>query len=228
MKAFILAAGLGKRMRPLTLDTPKPLLKVKGQSLIERLIAKLRDIGIQDYVINCSWKAQQLMEALGDGQRLGVHIQWSYEEPPLGTAGALRKAAPLLGEQPFILHNSDVWSDFPYSKLLQPLNDRQEGHLILVPNPDHHRKGDFELKKSGLLVQGAQATSTYSGIALLHPQCISSFPAKKPVFSLREVFAYSSLHHRLTGEIHTGSWFDVGTLDRLQQLETYLIDNKIT
>ena len=224
MKAFILAAGQGKRMRPLTEKTPKPLVTVNGTPLIEHLIIKLAKINIRELVINCSWLAEQLMERIGDGDRFDVQIEWSYEDRLLDTAGAINQASHLLGDQPFLLHNSDVWCDLSYQQLLQPLSDEQQARLILVPNPSHNQRGDFNLNQSGLITKNSNNDSgyTYSGISVIRPEMITKYPNKRDCFPLREVFFHVIEQQGLYGQAHHGHWSDVGTLERLQQLENYL------
>ena len=217
MKAMILAAGEGRRMRPLTLETPKPLLQVRGVSLIEHHIRRLKGVGIRDVVINVAYLGEKIRTALGDGAHLGVSIQYSIEPEPLETAGALLHALPLLGDKPFLLINGDVWTDYPCAKLSEqpPLG---HGHLVLVPNPPHKAGGDFSLDPEGGVQILGESGFTFSGISLLSPQLIRDYPHPRRQFPLREVFEWAIQHSALTGELFTGTWCDVGTPERLADL----------
>ena len=159
MKAMILAAGYGKRMRPLTDHTPKPLLEVGGKALIEYHIEKLRDAGIESLVINTGWLGEVLANTLGDGARYGIPIQYSREGTPLETAGGIRRALPLLGDAPFVLVNGDIWTDYDLSRLVAHRPDPV--HLVLVNNPDHHRDGDFHLTEGGRVRDNTGPRLTY-------------------------------------------------------------------
>lgn len=173
MKAMILAAGMGNRMRPLTLHTPKPLLVVGGKPLIVWHIEKLQKIGVTEIVINTAWLGEKLANTLGDGSQFGVTILWSHEGEGLETAGGIINALPLLGTEPFILVNGDVWTTMDFSTLLDvDLSDKQ-AHLVLVDNPPQHTKGDFILANDLAYTfeqdQLGEAL-TYSGVAVLKPQ----------------------------------------------------------
>jgi MurNAc alpha-1-phosphate uridylyltransferase len=218
MKAMILAAGEGRRMRPLTLEIPKPLLPVKGTSLIVHHIQRLKNAGVCDFIINIAYLGEKIRAALGDGKQFGVRIQYSVEPEPLETAGALLHALPLLGETPFILINGDVWTDYPFAPLSRrPLNNL--GHLILVPNPAHKLMGDFSLGENGLLQELDGETSfTFSGISLLSPKLISTYPQLRAKFPLREILGWAIQKRQLTAEVFDGVWCDVGTPERLAEL----------
>lgn len=218
MKAMILAAGEGRRMRPLTLATPKPLLQVRGTSLIEHHIHRLAAAGIRELVVNVAYLGEKIREALGDGARLGVSIQYSVEPEPLETAGALHHALPVLGDEPFLLVNGDVWTDYPFARLAEkPLIG--DGHLVLVPNPPHKTGSDFSLSADGALrmAEGGDG-HTFSGISLLSPRLIRHYPRARRQFPLREVFDWAIQRSALTGELFTGTWCDVGTPERLAEL----------
>jgi len=229
MKAMILAAGFGSRMRPLTLTTPKPLLKAGGKSLIEHQLLRLKAAGIQDVVINVAYLGDQIQAVLGDGQQYEMQISYSVETEPLETAGAILKAAPLLGEQPFLLLNADVWCDLDLLELSQLSLGPRAGHLVLVPNPEHKLQGDFVLGAGSFLqknnaaeagVDGAsQRTYTYSGIALLTPSLVTAYPNRREAFPLREVFDLAIERQSLSAQVYSGDWRDIGTPDRLQQLD---------
>ena len=146
MKAMILAAGFGERLRPLTEKTPKPLLKVGVKPLIQYHIERLASAGVRELVINTSWLGDQIESFLGDGSRFGVSIAWSREAEPLDTGGGIRRALPLLGSDPFLVINGDVWTNYPLDSLVErEWADEIEAHLVLVPNPTHNPEGDFTL-----------------------------------------------------------------------------------
>ena len=188
MKAMILAAGLGSRMRPLTLYKPKPLLEVGGKPLIVWHIEKLKEIGVTEIVINSAWLADVLIGALGDGSKFGVKILWTREDEGLETAGGIINALPLLGTEPFILVNGDVWTTFDFEALLNVQLGQDLAHLVFTANPPQHQNGDFTLSK-GRAYTFDQAHSgealTYSGIALIDPAMFDGLEAgKRPLAPL--------------------------------------------
>lgn len=218
MKAMILAAGRGERLRPLTDTTPKPLIKVGGEELIVRHIKKLRDIGIVDIVVNSAHLHEQIEERLGDGSEFGVHIAHSVEGPGgLETAGGIIKALPYLGEEPFLTLNADTLMDADYRQFLLPKVEVGEAQLFLIKNPEHHLQGDFDLK-DGTAVMGC--SYTFSGAALYSPQIFSSMPVQR--LPLRPVFEKLAAEGHLKGSLLEGRWFDVGTLQRLHEAEQYM------
>jgi len=217
MKALILAAGRGERMRPLTETTPKPLLRVGGQCLIEYHLHALASAGVKEIVINHSWLGQQIVDALGDGHRYGVDIVYSAEgEPPLETAGGIIQALPLLDHAPFILVNGDIWTDYDFSRLPQTLDGM--AHLVLVANPRHHREGDFALATHILKNSGDKLT--YSGIGVYSPALFANLPAG--VRPLAPLLRAAVERGEISGEWYRGQWWDIGTPERLQQLDTLL------
>ncbi|KPU61294.1 nucleotidyl transferase family protein [Pseudomonas fluorescens] len=220
MKAMILAAGKGERMRPLTLTTPKPLVRAGGVPLIEYHLRALAAAGFTDIVINHAWLGQQIEGFLGDGSRYGVSIQYSAEGEPLETGGGIFRALPLLGDEAFVVVNGDIWTDYDFSVLHQPINGL--AHLVLVSNPPHHPAGDFCLVET--LVRDGQpeaATLTYSGIAVLHPQLFDGCTAG--AFKLAPLLRKAMADGQVTGERLKGHWVDVGTHERLAEVES-LID----
>jgi N-acetyl-alpha-D-muramate 1-phosphate uridylyltransferase len=220
MRAMILAAGHGKRMLPLTESTPKPLLKAGAYSLIEWQIIKLAKAGIRELVINLHHLGEQIPEALGDGSRYGVTIQYSVESELLETAGGIIKALPLLGEEAFAVVNSDVWTDYDFS-LLKPLDPAQTlVHLVLVPNAPHHPQGDFHLSADGRVSDNADPRCTFSGISVLHPQLFAGLPVQR--LPLLPVLRQAMSQHQVTGEYFTGDWQDIGSPERLKALECRL------
>jgi len=227
-RAMILAAGLGKRMRPLTDHTPKPLLPVAGKPLIVWQIERLRAAGFTELVINHAHLGQRLEDALGDGAALGVHIQWSREPEPLETAGGIATALPLLGEAPFLVTNGDVYVAFDYARLIPVLTAMQGGaatqaHLMLVDNPPHHPQGDFVLAGGyvGLPPTHAAGALTFSGIGCYQPTLFNGIaPGQKA--GLAALLTAAMLKKQVTGEHFTGRWEDVGTPERLAMLDREL------
>lgn len=215
---MILAAGRGERMRPLTEKLPKPLLEAGGHRLIEYHLAALRKHGIGDVVINLSWFGGHIREALGDGKAHGLAIRYSEEGPePLGTGGGLFAALPLLGTEPFLVVNGDIWSDFALKSLKPPPDSF--AHLVLVANPGHHPEGDFGVDSEGR-IRPLPARLTYSGISVLHPRLFEG--CEHGVFPLRPLLDRAMLSGRLTGQRHAGAWTDVGTPARLAALDAEL------
>jgi len=216
MKAMILAAGKGERMRPLTLHTPKPLVQAAGKPLIEYHLEALARAGFTEVVINHAWLGEQIEAHLGDGQRFGLSIRYSPEGEPLETGGGIFKALPLLGNEPFLLVNGDIWTDYDFAGLRAPLDGL--AHLVLVDNPGHHGRGDFRLL-DGRVVDGddAPGTLTFSGISVLHP---ALFDGCQPgAFKLAPLLRQAMAEGRVSGERHSGLWVDVGTLERLAAVE---------
>lgn len=232
MKALIFAAGLGERMRPLTDHTPKPLLAVAGVPLIEWHLQRLAALGIKDVVINTSWLAEQFPQQLGDGSRWGLRLHFSYEgTTPLETGGGMCNALPLLGDAPFIAVNGDIWSDFNFTRLPSTLDGL--AHLVMVANPEHHPRGDFILGQDGQLRDdGDAARLTFSGIGLYRPALLQDWRAvigdaegsaeTPPRFKLAPLLRAAMAKGAISGQRHTGAWTDVGTPQRLQQLDAEL------
>ena len=229
MKAMILAAGLGNRMRPLTLHTPKPLLEVGEKPLIVWHIEKLQKIGVTEIVINTAWLGEKLANALGDGSQFGVKILWSHEGEGLETAGGIINALPLLGDEPFILVNGDVWTTMDFASLLDVQLGEQQAHLVLVENPPQHLKGDFILS-NGLAYTFEQEklgeALTYSGIAVLHPRMFVGLEnGKRP---LAPLLKQAMQQQQVSAEKLQGIWVDVGTPERLEQLDQQIKQNKFS
>ena len=236
MKVMILAAGLGKRMLPLTEHTPKPLLPVAGKPLISHHLEHLQRAGFKQVVINTAHLGEQIEAALGDGEKFGLSIQYSHEEQPLETAGGIIKALPLLGEQPFLVINGDVWSDLPLSALKSCghfFENNHLAHLVLVNNPPHHPEGDFILdagsafgtsgdaflleNKAGGAVETAY---TFSGISVLSPELFAGCPAGS--LALAPLLRNAIERGQVSGSLYQGSWCDVGTPTRLKELDQLL------
>jgi MurNAc alpha-1-phosphate uridylyltransferase len=229
MKAMILAAGKGERLRPLTLHTPKPLVRAGGVPLIEHHVRALAAAGFSELVINHAWLGQQIEDYLGDGSRFGVSIAYSAEGEPLETGGGIVQALPLLGDQPFALINGDIFTDYPFAQLRRPLSGL--AHLVLVDNPGHHLRGDFCLQAGKVtdaqVGQDSQDSPclnrpslTYSGVAVLSPALFAGCEAG--VFSLAPLLRAAMAVGQVSGERFDGCWVDVGTHERLAQVERLL------
>lgn len=216
MKAMILAAGRGERMLPLTKNLPKPLILVHGIPLIEYKILALKKAGITDIVINLHYLGEQIVACLGDGQKFGVAIKYSEEQSLLETAGGIRNALPLLGNDPFLVVPADTMMDMDFSKL-QSLPEGSEAHLIMVANPNHHSDGDYGIDASGKLsLEGPKFT--YSSVALFSPDYFSTLEAGPQL--LRDLFQETIAKKLVTGEYFDGFWADIGTPERLQEINT--------
>ena len=220
MKAMILAAGLGNRMRPLTLYKPKPLLEVGGKALIVWHIEKLKSIGVTEIVINSAWLADVLIGALGDGSQFGVNIRWTREAEGLETAGGIINALPLLGTEPFILVNGDVWTTFDFADLLKINLQDDLAHLVFVENPTQHPKGDFTLKEDRAFTfeQNVEGESlTFSGVSVINPKMFDGLEqGKRP---LAPLLKDAMLNGKVSAEKMQAAWVDVGTPERLTALD---------
>jgi MurNAc alpha-1-phosphate uridylyltransferase len=244
MKALIFAAGLGERMRPLTDNTPKPLLPVGGKPLIVWHLQKLAATGIYDVVINTSWLAKQFPDMLGDGSQFGLHLEYTYEGPtPLETGGGMWHALPLLGrerisEECFLAINGDIWTDYDFGKL--PREPEGDAHLVMVDNPEHNPRGDFTLLQDGHVLSSAPHPDevgetgdtgtrlTFAGIGVYRPslfddwrRIIGQAPGareKPPRFKLAPLLRAAMGRSAVTGERHPSQWTDVGTPERLDML----------
>lgn len=220
MKAMILAAGRGERMRPLTDHTPKPLLLAGGKPLIVWHIERLAEAGFRDLVINHAHLGEKLVAALGDGHRWGVRIAWSPEPAgALETAGGIAKALPLLGDTPFLVVNGDIWSDWDFHRA-HTLTNRL-AHLVMMDNPAHHAGGDFRLDGEQLKPADGGPTLTYCGIGVFSPSFFANVPAGAAM-KLRPLLDAAIPRGIVTGERHTGRWVDVGTPERLAALDREL------
>ena len=229
-QAMILAAGKGTRLRPLTLETPKPLVEVGGQPLIIWHIKALQAAGITDITINASWLADKLMDTLGDGTQFGVQLHWSLEaDEPLETAGGIFKALQTgkLKNEPFILVNSDVWTTFDFSQLVTyELSADQRAHLLLIDNPEHNECGDFAIN-NGLASEQAIGDAdkyTFAGISVVSPQLVDGLVSGQSA-ALGPLLRQAMIKFQVTAEIMHDNWIDVGTPERLEQVNTF-IENK--
>ena len=220
MKAMILAAGHGERMRPLSDVTPKPLLQAGGKPLIVWTLERLRDGGIREIVINHAHLGAQIESALGDGDRYGVRIRYSPEREALETAGGIANALDLLGDAPFIAVAGDIYCDWDFAKICSRDLAGNLAHLVLVPNPPHHLEGDFTLDQSALRNDGLPR-HTFSGIALYHPRLFAGL-APGSRHKLAPLLREAADAGKASGELHTGHWFDIGTPQRLAELDQRL------
>ena len=217
---MILAAGLGKRMQPLTANLPKPLLKVGGKPLIEHQIERLKDAGVTEFVINHFYLGRMIEEHLGNGSTLGIKIVYSREPIQLETAGGIIKSLPKLQDESFIVVNADVWSDFAFAPL-QPVDgvDRL-AHLVLVRNAEHNPLGDFYINDRGRVHEDPEAEGerlTFSGISVMHRNLFAGLPIQP--MSVIPLLQQAMLENKVSGEIHSGVWVDVGTPERLQEVQ---------
>ncbi len=214
MRAMILAAGRGERLRPLTDELPKPLVDLAGKPLIEYHLESLAGAGFREVVINQGHLGDFLPTALGDGRRWGIRIHWSDEQPAaLETGGGIFQALPLLGDGPFLVVNGDVWTDYPFARLRAVKCDR--AHLVLVPNPAHNPHGDFTLL-AGRVREAGSDMHTFSGIAVYHPRLFAGCRPGK--FSVVPLLRAAMRDHLVTGELYPGGWNDIGTVERLEAL----------
>lgn len=218
MKAMILAAGRGERLRPLTDRVPKPLIEAGGETLIGRHLRRLSAAGISDVVINLAHLGEQIRGALGDGEQFGSRIRYSLEpEGALETGGGIRNALDLLGDEPFLVINGDIWTAYPFEQLI----DLREcpAHLVVVPNPPHNPRGDCDLDAAGRLLPG-EGPLTFSGIGVYQP---GLFAGRQPDrFPLWRLIQAAAARGEVTGERYQGAWFDVGAPGRLARLREFL------
>jgi MurNAc alpha-1-phosphate uridylyltransferase len=228
MKAMILAAGRGERMRPLTDHTPKPLLTVGGKPLIVWHLEKLAAAGFRDAVINHAHLGEQIEATLGTGEKWGLTLHYSSEPPgALETAGGIATALPLLGTAPFLVVNGDVWCDVDFGHFCRstvenrPTCPTAGARLLLVPNPAHHPRGDFSLDGGHITLACNDATFTYAGIGIYDPALFRDVPAHQPM-KLRPLLDAAIAAGTLQGDIHRGRWVDVGTPARLAELDQEL------
>ena len=207
MKAMLLAAGRGRRLAPLTDRTPKPLLPVHGQSLIQRILGRLKQAGIREAVINTHHLAQQIESTIGDGTTIGLPIRYSRESELLETGGGIKKALPLLNADVFIICNADIYSDFDFANTPPGLAKGDLAHLVLVPTPASRQSGDFDCSAGRIHSRGSDYV--YAGIALIHRDLFIDSP--QGAFSLRDLLFAAVENGRVSAQIHRGKWTDIGT-----------------
>jgi MurNAc alpha-1-phosphate uridylyltransferase len=214
MRAMILAAGRGERLRPVTDSIPKPLVEIAGKPLIEYHLQALANAGFREIIINQGHLGDMLPAVIGDGSRWGVTIHWSDEQPEaLETGGGIFKALPLLGSTPFLVVNGDIWTDYPYARLRAIKCD--QAHLVMIPNPPQHAAGDFSLQQARIRDEGDNKL-TFSGISVYHPRLFEG--CKPGKFSVVPLLRSAMETHLVTGEEYRGEWEDIGTLERLESL----------
>ena len=218
MKVMILAAGRGERMGNLTQNCPKPLLKVKGRCLIDWHLIKLYDAGFKDVVINVAYLSKEIIEFVGDGSKWRLNISISEEEQALETAGGIKKAIKYLGDEPFLVINADIFSDYNYKQLkMISLQKKTMGHLVLVNNPKHNLKGDFGLMDDGVLTLNSNSPLTFSGIAIYEPKLFSELTEGNKI-KLAPILEIAINKKCIQGELFEGLWSDVGTPERLNMI----------
>lgn len=214
MRAMVLAAGRGERLRPLTDTIPKPLLPVGSGCLIEQNLIRLAAAGVTDVVINVSYLAKQIIQYLGNGARYGLNVEYSYDgEECLGTGGGVYKALSMLGDKPFWVVSADVWSEFSFVD--NSLCDEDLAHLVMVPNPEFHTKGDYGLDDQGKLTMQLPKL-TYAGIGLIRPELFAD--CEPGIFSFSPLINRAMQLSAVSGELYEGSWFNVGTAREFQRL----------
>lgn len=219
MKAMILAAGRGERLRPLTDTCPKPLIPLNGKPLIQYHIEKLAALNLDALVINHAWLGEQFEQTFGKGEAFGLPILYSAEPAGgLETAGGIIQALPMLGDEPFWVINGDVYTDLDFSCLPIKLTEGQLAHIILVPTPDFKTQGDFGLSEQGLVTP--QGEWTFSGISLIHPDLLKHFSPQR--LALAPILREAMQSGLVSGEVYSGLWSDVGTIERLEQIESIL------
>lgn len=226
MKAMILAAGRGQRMRPLTDHTPKPLLPVHGQPLIVWHLQRLAAAGITEIVINHAWLGEQIERTLDHGHQWGVSIRYSAESPALETAGGIARALPLLGDDPFLVINGDIWCDWPLKNAFDAADALKRhraalAHLVLVDNPAHNQAGDFVLAPDALVLAAGSPRLTFSGVGIYKPALFQAIDPDTPT-PLAPLLRQAMTERAIYGEHHVGRWIDVGTPERLDALARLL------
>lgn len=216
MKAMVLAAGRGERLRPLTDTLPKSLVEVRGESLLERHLRHIRSAGIDTVIVNLGWLGEKIVERIGTGERFGLDVRYSDERDGiLDTGGGIYKALPLLGDEPFLVVNADIYTNMPVPEVT--LAGDQLGHLVLVPMPHYSERGDFDLDE-GLVRRGEVPAYTFSGIAVYRPEIFAGCKAGR--FSLVPLMFAAADAGRLAGSLYRGAWADIGTPERLAALQS--------
>jgi MurNAc alpha-1-phosphate uridylyltransferase len=212
---MVLAAGKGERLRPLTEHTPKPLIQVRGKSLLAHQLGWLRDAGIRNVVINLHHLGEQISDFCGSGEAYGLKIRYSRETQLLETGGGIVNALPLLGDEPFLLMNGDIFTDFPLASLCN-LPDWADVHLLVTPKPAYRTAGDFEFADGRITRRGE--AYVYCGIAILRPELFTD--AASGAFSLRDLFFKAIEKGRISAQVHNGYWIDIGSAEQLQAVNS--------
>ncbi len=215
MRAMVLAAGRGERLRPLTDEVPKSLVEVRGESLLERHLANIHAAGVRTVVVNLGWLGDRIVERIGSGKRYGLNVLYSQEgDNILETGGGIHKALPMLGDAPFLVINADIFTDMPVPEI--KLADQHIGHLVMVPSPDYRDGGDFDIE-DGLIRNGETQRLTFSGVAMYRP---SFFDGCKPGrFPLAPMLREAAENGQLSGSLYEGVWADIGTPERLKAIQ---------
>lgn len=223
MKVMILAAGRGERMRPLTDTTPKPLLMAGNKRLIEYHLTNLANAGFKEVVINVAWLGQQIIDTIGSGEKYNLNIIYSNEgDQALETGGGIFNALALLGEEPFLVINGDIWTDYPLENLYDyPLKDK--AHLVLVNNPEHNPQGDFSIL-DGRLVEGVSEKCTFSGLGVYSSSFFET--SDKGKYPLAPMIRNYINKDKISAELYQGKWMDIGTQERLEDLSAYSKEQK--
>ena len=224
MKAVILAAGKGARLLPLTLTTPKPLLQAGGRRLLDYSLERMATAGVSEVLINVHHLANQIQDYVGDGSHWGLKVHWFVEPKLLDTGGALRNMLPVLGDSPCVVLSADIWTDYPLQQLL--VSGRNNAlHLLLVPNPPFHRQGDFQFQSAAAITGQVQQKNSglsynYGGYAVVQPALIRQ--VEEAVFPMRRLMDLAIAEQSCTGELWSGRWFNVGTIEQLASLDAAL------
>ncbi|MDJ0708977.1 MAG: nucleotidyltransferase family protein [Woeseiaceae bacterium] len=215
MRAMVLAAGRGERLRPLTDEVPKSLVDVRGKSLLERHLASIGEAGIRTIVINLGWLGEKIVERIGTGDRYGLTVVYSQEgDNILETGGGIHKALPMLGHEPFLVVNADIYTDMPVPDI--QLADDHLGHLVMVPSPDYRERGDFTIEH-GLIRNGENPSLTFSGVAIYRPEFFAYCEPGR--FPLAPMLREAADNGRLSGSLYNGLWADIGTPERLKAVQ---------
>lgn len=223
MKAMILCAGRGERMRPLTNTLPKPLLQVNHEPMLIHMLRALKHAGFSECVINVSHLGDMIMHVVGDGASVEMNVQYSIEETPLETAGGVIKALPLLGDEPFLIVSGDIYTNFEFATLCNmPLNGNL-AHCIMVPNPPYHPEGDFCLNDNRLLSFQGDKAYTYGNIGVYHPALFANRPIER--IGIGAVLRTAIIQNLVSGQLFRGGWYNVGTPEDLQMLNKLLAEN---
>ncbi len=226
MKAMVLAAGFGKRLGALTEDRPKALVKVAGKPLIDYVLEKLRLAGFKEIVINLHFKAQMIQEALGNGERYGLSIQYSDEDDILETGGGIANALPLLGDEPFLLMSSDIFTEFDLASLREYDLGKDEAHCVMVPTPQAKTRHDYSIDKDNRLIPASEQGVTYGNIGVISPKLIRRLIGKR-YFRLVEALDLGVSHDLISAELYQGPWYNCGTSEDLKALEDFFETRKV-
>ncbi len=215
MRAMLLAAGRGERLRPLTDEVPKSLVEVRGESLLERHLASIHAAGVRTVVINLGWLGDRIVERVGSGERYGLNVLYSQGgENILETGGGIHKALPMLGDEPFLVINADIYTDMPMPRI--ELAAEHVGHLVMVPSPGYRDGGDFDIE-DGLIRNGETQKLTFSGVAMYRPAFFDGCEPGR--FPLAPMLREAADHGKLSGSLYQGLWADIGTPERLRAIQ---------